>query len=606
MIPQFYIFARAVLIFAAILPAVAIGQMPTMDALKRYPSAQKAFQKRMERAIAERDRYRDANRDAHLIVGRVQLHGNDDPETVISQMIIVEEGFFVEVIRDLNIPIGFRHFDYKPLDFTIPNDAPQVENGIVDVGIVRMSKASAADKGRISGNLSMEATDDARAARISITLRTPRPNTPSNGSEGVGRKYRTMTMKVGRDGTLQSEPVSEGDYYISLMAKGYVSASRRVTVKAGEDADFGPVRLELPQKIKITYRVLDTGEGTFADSEEIVKTFPAGHRWKATPDIYGWDLEFTQSEGKVKFAYSYAPCRIKDLGPGTLDDHLDALPEAAKDSPRDMKVTSGNVYLLNQQHWKHAVLFHVEIDGKVEPGEQVSSDVGAKASDHRHPNVIAHYEFNGNANELNGTGSAFDLENTQFYNGSLVLNGQYDRSHGGTGFRAIASTPDQNYQSFTFAIRFKAQAFSDRNRTILCGGTSSRWFNIGVGQGNAVHIELNNQRVTHTFKNLKLYPGRWHQIACAVDVQKGIVAVVVDKNRAEVFRLPTGFQFEVANTKYAESDKKWTFTNYSYANMFYGLVDELTILKGTMTAAEFQQTIAALKKNDSASLSNDR
>ncbi|WP_436715885.1 hypothetical protein U8335_27160 [Roseiconus lacunae] len=521
-------------------------------------------------------------------------------------MIIVEEGFFVEVIRDLNMPIGFRHFDYKPLDFTIPNDAPQTEDGIIDAGIVRMSKASSAAKGRITGKLTLEGTDDAHAARVTVTLRTPRANTPTNGTEGVGRKYRTMTIQVGRDGTLQSEPVSEGDYYIGLSANGYVSTSRQVTVQGGEDVDFGPVGLELPQKIAITYRVLDTGEGTFADSEEIVKTFPAGHRWKATPDIYGWDLEFNQSGGKVVFAYSYAPCRIKDLGPGTLDKHLDALPESATDSPRGMEVTSGHVYLLNQQHWKHAVLFRAEIQGKVEPGEKMPSEVGIRSGGPKLPNVIAHYEFEGNADELNGTGSAFDLKNTQFYNGSLVLNGQYEHSGKPTGFRAIASTPDQNYQSFTIAIRFKAQAFSERNRTILCGGTSYRWFHIGVGPGNALKIELNNRRTTHTFQNLKLYPGRWHQIACAVDVQKGFVAVVLDKNRAEVFRLPTGFQFDVVNSNAAERDKKWTFTNYSYANTFYGLIEELTILKGTMSATDFRRTITALKKNDSGSSSNDR
>ncbi|WP_259635923.1 LamG domain-containing protein [Stieleria sedimenti] len=605
MIPQFLDFARAILMLAALLPAVAIGQAPTLDALKRFPSAEKALQVRMKRAVAERDRYREANRDAHLIVGRVQLQGNDDPESVRSQMIIVEEGFFVDVIRDPKMPIGFRHSDYQPLDFTLPDDAVPGENGVIDVGFVKMSRASLADKGRITGKLMLEATDDASAARVNVTLRTPRANTPSNGTEGVGRKHRSMTLKVGRDGTVQSEPVSEGDYYVGLSADGHVSTSRRVTVKAGEDTDFGRVGLELPRKINITYRVLKTGDRSFAESPEMVKSFPAGHRWKATPDIYGWDLEFEQSGGKVSFSYSYAPCHIKDLGPGTLDDHLDALPEAATDSPRGMEVTSGHVYLLNQQHWKHAVLFRAEIDGKIEPGEKMSPDVGITAGSPKLPNVIAHYEFEGNANELNGTGSAFDLKNTQFNNGALVLNGQYEHSGSASGYRAIASTPGQSYDSFTVSVRFKAQSFADRNRTILCGGSSYRWFQICAGQGNAVSVTLNNQRISHTFQNLKLRPGHWHQIACAVDIPKGIVAVVLDHNRAEVFRLPPGFKLDVADSSDAERDKNWMFTNYSYGNAFYGLIDELTILKGTMSAAAFQKTIATLKENTSASTSSN-
>lgn len=605
MAPQFLNFARATFMFAAFLPAVAIGQMPTLDALKRFPSAEKALQVRMKRATAERDRYREANRDAHLIVGRLQLQGNDDPESVRSQMIIVEDGFFVDVIRDLKMPIGFRHADYKPLDFTLPDDAVPGKNDIIDVGIVKMSKAAFADKGRITGQLMLEAADDAGAARVNVTLSTPRANTPSNGTEGVGRKHRSMTLKVGRDGTVQSEPVSEGDYYLGLSADGHVSASRRVTVNAGEDTDFGRVRLELPQKIKVTYRVLETGEGNFAESPEMVKSFPAGHRWKATQDIYGWDLEFKQSGGKVSFSYSYSPCQIKDLGPGTLDDHLDALPESATDSPRGMEVTSGHVYLLNQRHWKHAVLFRVEIDGKVEPAEKMSSDVGSTAGSPKLPNVIAHYEFDGNANELNGTGFAFDLRNTQFNNGALVLNGQYEHAARGFGYRAIANTPNQSYDSFTVAVRFKAQSFADRNKTILCGGRSYRWFQICAGQDNAVSVTLNNQRISHTFQNLKLRPGRWHQIACAVDIPKGFVAVVLDSNRAEVFRLPPGFKLDVVGSNREQSDKNWMFTNYSFGDAFYGLIDELTILRGTMQASAFRETIATLKEQTSASTSSN-
>ncbi len=373
-------------------------------------------------------------------------------------------------------------------------------------------------------------------------------------------------------------------------------------MKAGEEADFGLVEMELPRRIDVTYRVLKNGEDTFADCPEMEASFAGGHRWKATPDIYGWDLEFKQAGDSIEFSYSYGPCRSKDLGPGKLEDHLDALPEAATDSPRGMEVTSGHVYLLNQQHWKHAVLFRVEIGGKVDPGQKAPTGIPVLTDSPRVPNVIAHYEFEGNAAELNGTGFPFDLKNTEFENGALSLNGQYGNSGRGAGggFQAIANTPNQNYESFTVAVRFKAESFGARNSTILCGGRSYRWFEIGAGRGNSVGVSFNNHRVSHTFQGLTLRPGRWHRIGCAVDIPKKMVAMVLDNNRPEVFQLPADFKLDVVGSNAEERDKNWTFTNYSNANTFHGLVDELTILKGTMSADAFEETIAKLKDRPSA------
>ena len=87
---------------------------------------------------------------------------------------------------------------------------------------------------------------------------------------------------------------------------------------------------------------------------------PAGTRWKATYDIYGWDLEFTQEEGSVSMRYSYAPCSLWDLGDGEIGQYVDIdIDVLGQELRRKPHVDNGHVYLMHQQHWKRWVLFKV-------------------------------------------------------------------------------------------------------------------------------------------------------------------------------------------------------------------------------------------------------
>ncbi len=224
--------------------AAASAQSPTLNAIKEFPVAQKMFEQRMRRAVAERDRYRAMNRDAHLIVGRVQLEGNDDPETALSQMMIVEEGFFVDVIRDPKLPIGFRCHRYKPVDFLVPEDNLPGEEDIIDVGLVQLSRASASNRGEIVGTLKLEDGGDPSQVSVRLSIQNARANTPSNGTEGIGRKYTTIPGQVTAAGAISFESLSEGRYYAIFSKSGYVSASQMLEVQALQQTDIDPVTLE--------------------------------------------------------------------------------------------------------------------------------------------------------------------------------------------------------------------------------------------------------------------------------------------------------------------------------------------------------------------------
>ena len=101
--------------------------------------------------------------------------------------------------------------------------------------------------------------------------------------------------------------------------------------------------------------------------ESAKKTVKAGgDRWKVTPEIYGWDLEFVQEREKLFFKYSYAPCLMVDLGEADLSDFLNTDPAKATESARNMEIQNGHVYLMRQKFWDRDVLFRVQVEQREE------------------------------------------------------------------------------------------------------------------------------------------------------------------------------------------------------------------------------------------------
>ncbi|MHC4657245.1 MAG: hypothetical protein ACYS91_19840, partial [Planctomycetota bacterium] len=90
---------------------------------------------------------------------------------------------------------------------------------------------------------------------------------------------------------------------------------------------------------------------------------PAGTRWKAVDDIYGWDLEFKQDKGSILISYSYAPCYIWDLGSGEIEEYADGDESGlGQRLLRADPASNKHVYLVHQECWKRWVLFKIFIE----------------------------------------------------------------------------------------------------------------------------------------------------------------------------------------------------------------------------------------------------
>jgi len=209
------------------------------------------------------------------------------------------------------------------------------------------------------------------------------------------------------------------------------------------------------------------------------------------------------------------------------------------------------------------------------------------ADDEAQPLPIAHFRFNGNAKNDSKQSAEFELKNTVFNASALYLNGQYEFGDAENGYRAVCKTPMFAYAAFTVALRFKAEEFAQGKTNIFVGGTSYRWFAINRAESGNLTITLNNQSIVYEVKNAPIDAGKWTVVACGVDLPARRIVAYVNGKKAAEFELPKDFKLEVVGSAAEESDKNWSFTNYSNGNVFHGFVDELIVHNRTLTDDEF-------------------
>ncbi len=336
---------------------VSIGDTPTWKELQRKPEALRVILAKLQRDLQELSRYKSG----YLIIGRIRVDGvRGVPAN--AQMIIEPNGFFCDAIKNLTLPIGFRRIGYRALDVVIPEDAAVDENGVIDLGTLTMEKSPGNEIHKAVGTIALEGQARPSSVSSSLYLSNGPVNTPQNGTEGInGDSYQGEIFgKVGPTGQVVFTGLTEGQYYATFEAPGFVALNQSIEVLRDQDYDLGNIELEIPRRISVEYVVGSGAEPRL--SLESVKTgvYEGNHEWKLGPE-YGWDLKFIQKNGEIQFSAFYVPCSIVDLGEGSVRDFIDVGLDHSFKEPSKVPVNSGHVYLLNQGHWKRYVLFRVEV-----------------------------------------------------------------------------------------------------------------------------------------------------------------------------------------------------------------------------------------------------
>lgn len=220
---------------------------------------------------------------------------------------------------------------------------------------------------------------------------------------------------------------------------------------------------------------------------------------------------------------------------------------------------------------------------------------------------VAHFSFNGHARNDAPGKAEFDLRQTEFRDDALWLNGIYEFGPESGGYHAVCRTPDFQFTAFTVALRFRAEEFAKSKTNLLVGGTRYRWFGLERSAAGSLTVFFNNRKILHEIEIAPLNAGEWIAVACGVDLAARTVVVYLNDRPAAEFDLPADFQLNVIGTRESESDKVWSFVNYSNTNLFHGLVDELIIHNRLLSAAEFQDQFHRMprKRTDADSKKDD-
>lgn len=320
----------------------------------------------------------------HLIYGRVELLDHDgrpmsakgsrtvnrtkkntppDPRTgVRCQTAILPGGHFIDVVKDLDRPVGFRLHGYAPHDLDLNGKS----GDIIDVGVIPLHPLQENETARLVGSVRSDQVASVAGCSLSLHIGTGPVNTPSNGTDGSRADGpRPVELSVNKAGHFSVSGCSPAEYLLVASMPHHVQQLINVRFEPGQQLDLGEIVLEKELPLQITYLV---DESLPFDANQVrTASIVGGARWKAVPDATGpqsymWDLEFKQQKGQILMWASYYPCRIKDLGVGTIQDFV-AVNESEMGNlaPRDLPLEPDHVYLLDQGALKHWVLFKVDV-----------------------------------------------------------------------------------------------------------------------------------------------------------------------------------------------------------------------------------------------------
>jgi hypothetical protein len=297
----------------------------------------------------------------HVIVGRVVLDGEGNVRDVNTQMEILAEGYFAGPTKDLARPIGFRMHQYAPYDLQLEGIKKDKNKDVVDVGTIHMKPLDENELSDFKANVVLEEGVNPMRARIRLSVDHGPVNTPSNGTSPRRYWAEPVNIPVQGNGLAGASGFSPISYSCRVEAPGYLDKSFRIEFKEGQTLDMGTITLEKPKQIELAYIV--SKEPPFDPNDLKTVRIPAGTKWKAVDDIYGWDLEFKQEKGSILMMYSYAPAYLYDLGSGEVEQYVNvdkSMP--GQKLPYDHWASNEHVYLLHQKHWKRWVLFKIFIE----------------------------------------------------------------------------------------------------------------------------------------------------------------------------------------------------------------------------------------------------
>jgi serine/threonine protein kinase/outer membrane protein assembly factor BamB len=296
----------------------------------------------------------------HVVIGRVVVPKPDDPRQVLTQMKILQGGYFATAIKDLQQPLCFRLPGCLPVDVPLKGHSGE----LIFVGDVVMPAVAPGQVGGIRGRIRMQDGSDAQGAQVSASISMGPINHMSNGSEPRQFFPDPIGGRVAADGEFLLQALSPTEHDVNIQAHGFLPVTKNVAVRPGDTNVLGDVLLERPLSAQVSWLVEE--QPNFATAQQRKAVVFAGQAWKSKPSSDGRsDLWFKQRNGRLYFDCSYGPCKITDLGVRPLEGTLTLDVGFLTFEPPRSQVEAGHVYLFRQEAFSPPYWVLLRIDAIV-------------------------------------------------------------------------------------------------------------------------------------------------------------------------------------------------------------------------------------------------
>ncbi|MEX2138975.1 MAG: thioredoxin family protein [Pirellulales bacterium] len=176
----------------------------------------------------------------NVVVGQLIVEGGkQDPEMVLAQMPILEEGYFAGEVGDLRQPLCFRAHGYQSLDVPLLGK----EADVLYLGQLTLKLLPEDQRVSLKGKVALDAASDAAAATVKVSVSMPPINTPHKGFAGRRRWPEGISVPVSKTGEFTIDGLNPSDYNLTVSADGHVDLSKSVKLTGGQPSDAGTVRL---------------------------------------------------------------------------------------------------------------------------------------------------------------------------------------------------------------------------------------------------------------------------------------------------------------------------------------------------------------------------
>jgi thiol-disulfide isomerase/thioredoxin len=177
---------------------------------------------------------------SQVVMGQLVVQdGKLDPELVLAQMPILEDGYFVDLVQSFDRPLSFRAAGYRDLDVPLDNH----RNFLAILDKVVLEPLPDQERATLQGKIVLDGSTDTKSAHVYVSTAMGPLNTLLGGFSPRNRWPKDIEAQIDASGTFRVEGLNPSEISVAANADGYVGQSKTVKLTADHPIDLGELRL---------------------------------------------------------------------------------------------------------------------------------------------------------------------------------------------------------------------------------------------------------------------------------------------------------------------------------------------------------------------------